>query len=511
MALARTGAEHEALLVLEQGRVRALSDLRVRDTERLDQLRAAHPALFERYRHAVVGLEVYDSGLQCLSFETAAYELASTSLSEFNRDGQRRQAVIAAFEQANAELRALPEYAELFAQPDLPLIAESIEPGSALIYLVAGIGGSVALIVTRTAASEKVSVTPVISDDLADQFRNQLRWGSIFTENADDRSARLATIERCGALLHQYLMGPLLEACARLGLKSATLIPTGILTILPLHAAWSERDGQRIYACDQLRLSYAPSAAFWQQAQARVLQIKPERLLTIANPNSLMGSSLPFAEAEAAAIAAYFQTDSVTTLGLQEATLEKLLNGLPATDVFHAACHASTHFTGLSNELNLSYIDRLTIDDLLTLRLNHLRLVVLSACETGLIDLDLPDESLGFATAFLYTGCSGVISSLWAVSDISTAMLMERFYAFWQGAGCDPREALWRAQRWMYETSNGEKKALYRDALSNTKNATSGINPDFAALVFRTIALLRDDNKTFAHAYYWAPFIYTGA
>ena len=52
------------------------------------------------------------------------------------------------------------------------------------------------------------------------------------------------------------------------------------------------------------------------------------------------------------------------------------------------------------------------------------RLATLSACETGIVGADLPDEAASLPSALLQAGFCGVAASLWSVADISTAMLM---------------------------------------------------------------------------------------
>lgn len=59
------------------------------------------------------------------------------------------------------------------------------------------------------------------------------------------------------------------------------------------------------------------------------------------------------------------------------------------------------------------------------------RLVTLSACETGITDIvkGSADEFVGLPAGFMLAGIPCVVSSLWSVPDISTAILMERFYS----------------------------------------------------------------------------------
>ena len=55
-------------------------------------------------------------------------------------------------------------------------------------------------------------------------------------------------------------------------------------------------------------------------------------------------------------------------------------------------------------------------------------IVTLSACQTGLGDIVGGDELVGLNRAFIYAGTKSILSSLWRVSDISTAVLIKHFY-----------------------------------------------------------------------------------
>src|SRR5256712_65457 len=74
----------------------------------------------------------------------------------------------------------------------------------------------------------------------------------------------------------------------------------------------------------------------------------------------------------------------------------------------------------------------------------HARLVVLSACETGLGTLSRGDEIVGLQRAFLYAGTPAVVTTLWKVDDRASYELIRAFYNRLANAG--PVEALRQAQ-----------------------------------------------------------------
>lgn len=70
----------------------------------------------------------------------------------------------------------------------------------------------------------------------------------------------------------------------------------------------------------------------------------------------------------------------------------------------------------------------LTAYDISTMNLSQTKLVVLSACNTGLGNENTYEGVFGFQRAFKIAGVSYVISSLWSIPDKGTAKFMEYFY-----------------------------------------------------------------------------------
>jgi CHAT domain-containing protein len=98
-----------------------------------------------------------------------------------------------------------------------------------------------------------------------------------------------------------------------------------------------------------------------------------------------------------------------------------------------------------------------------------LLLVVLSACETGLYDINRsPDEFIGLPGTFMALGAAGVVGTLWPVdhrpSDLQVLRLLPQ-------RGAPPPTALKRAQAW------GQ-----RVRFAAVHGSLAGTNRTFAAL-----------------------------
>jgi CHAT domain-containing protein len=137
-----------------------------------------------------------------------------------------------------------------------------------------------------------------------------------------------------------------------------------------------------------------------------------------------------------------------------------------------------------------------------------IRLAVLSACETALLGTKNIDEVISLPIGMLQTGVAGAVASLWSVSEISTMMLLARFYDLWRKENLELPEALRQAQLWVRDTNNGEKVAYFKNLLpefSGTKMATEA-----ADALYKTVIRKSPDAYDFAHPFHWSAFTYTG-
>ena len=297
------------------------------------------------------------------------------------------------------------------------------------------------------------------------------------------------------------LIRPIATRLSELGYQQAILIPTGTLSLLPLHAL-----------VPQVNFTVAPSARALQSAlgkQKERINLPPS-LLGIGNPLP-NPKPLAFARLEVEEISPLFGT--AHTFYEKAATREAVSGNIKALTHLHFSCHGTFNVQQpLSSALYLAGKDTLTLRDLLDggLDLSAARLAVLSACQTGIIDFaNVPDEAIGFPAGFLQAGVPGVISTLWPVNDISTALLLARFYRYHLQDGLESAKALHKAQEWLREVSVGEVASYLETCYQRGKWAKTA---QLLTLMkhYRYQAKQNPSERPFEHPYYWAAFVFSG-
>ena len=143
----------------------------------------------------------------------------------------------------------------------------------------------------------------------------------------------------------------------------------------------------------------------------------------------------------------------------------------------------------------------LTLAEIFQLQLKQCRLVVLSACETALIDPQNRSDYIGLPTGFLHAGAMGTLASLWAVNDLSTALIMVKFYELLK-PGVSIGQALHDTQRWF-------KSAFTSDLLQWVKSSDS-FDADQKELITEVLERFNETEKPYSSVYHWAAFCAIG-
>jgi CHAT domain-containing protein/tetratricopeptide (TPR) repeat protein len=342
----------------------------------------------------------------------------------------------------------------------------------------------------------------------------------------------LAAVDNVGTALWILFGADLKTALDRRGVKPGSRLiwlPTGALGILPLGLTQNPSNKQRL--ADEYDIVYAPSLETLTNAQDVIFQSNRTTLAAVINPTG----DLPGTEKEGAIVAAHFAINDRVLVKAEAATAETVLGSIKGKSYWHFASHGRFSWTDARQSALLMHGDvGLTVGQIMDADgVGRPRLVVLSACETGLYDInEASDEFIGLPTAFLALGAAGVMSSLWPVADWPTELLMARFYEYHLDEGLAPSIALSRAQAWLRQATQNDirdygKMVVERGRLSPTSLAEiehdlslnwRARRPNRGALKRRVFsapsvngtAAVPNPDHPYEHPYYWAGFIYSG-
>ncbi len=239
--------------------------------------------------------------------------------------------------------------------------------------------------------------------------------------------------------LYYTLINPLIKY---LKTQNITIIPHGVLHYVPFNALTDKRN----YMIERYSLRILPSATVMRYLNNRKIKT-PTKLLALGNPD-LYNDELNLAGAEIEVKTIVKQLPNSQALYRSQATETNFKELSKGFNRFHFAVHGVfDEKQPLQSGLLLSKDDIndgvLTADELYSMKLNA-DLVTLSACETGLGEINQGDDVIGLTRGFLYAGAQSIVASLWKVDDMATAYLMKQFYSNLQSQ--NKREALRQAQ-----------------------------------------------------------------
>jgi len=288
-------------------------------------------------------------------------------------------------------------------------------------------------------------------------------------------------------------------------IKKLIILPSGGLSLLPLHAAPLSEGGLEL-VCDRFEVSYAPSVEVLSTLSKKASKTASCNIYGVINPQE--DSRLAFTKKEGAAIASLFP-EFLIHEG-RNATKQAVVEGVKGHAYLHFSCHGEYKWDDPPASGLALADENLTLADFQSgkVDLTAARLVVLSACETGLTDIfkGSPDEYVGLPAGFMLAGSPCVLSSLWSVSDLSSALLMERFYNNHLKKGMSFAAALRDAQFWVRNLKAGEVASYSRQCYQEAIGSRDDIELLRYKNFYNNLAE-KDPNKCpFEHPYYWSAF-----
>jgi CHAT domain-containing protein/tetratricopeptide (TPR) repeat protein len=422
------------------------------------------------------------------------------------------------------------------------------EGGAIVVPIITEAGGKMLIIV---AGRDRPSITVLDLPNLTGKRLDKLLRGDDKDGAGDswlgaygiqylprqEQTARInewrAAIEGIGGNIWTLFAGPLDAELQRLGMKPGSRLiwlPAGGLGLLPLGLAQEPPSGRRFV--DIFEIAYAPSLEALGSASRQLAQAPMASLAAVVNPTgNIPELNLRFTEIEGALVASHFASNLATRLDKSDATPEAVLAALKGKSYWHFSSHGVFNWND-ARQAGLLMKDGapLTVGVLLEEGdLGRPRLIVMSACESGLFDTNRsPDEFVGLPATFMRLGAAGVLSTLWQVDDLATALLVAKFYDLHLDQKLTPAAALRQAQVWLRGASKADLIAFGQDAASRAKLDPSKLTDLEASLKSRRRSVRsrgafwnmlqglpanvrrQFQSHPFAHPYYWGGFVYSG-
>lgn len=254
--------------------------------------------------------------------------------------------------------------------------------------------------------------------------------------------------KRDGKTIYEKLIKPL-----DLHSKHLIIVPDKSLWKIPFQALSS--DGEK-YLIEEKLISYAPSVSILLE---QLNNTKPNRrtLQAFAN-SSFENKMLEYVNTEASNVAGIYNSKPVIN-----ATVNDFMQMSEKTDILHFSMHAEVENEQPLNSFlgfrKLGKDDgRLTVEELLSIKLKKGSLVFLASCDTNNV---LNGEGLvSLAWGMMGSGATTVISAQWEANDKSTSIFTKTFYE-------------------LYKQGNSSAEAMQKGSLELIKDKSSNMHEPY--------------------------------
>ena len=277
-----------------------------------------------------------------------------------------------------------------------------------------------------------------------------------------EHSSSSASTSALAAKLFDTLLDPVVKTM-RAG-DVLCVIPDKVLHRLPFAALRSPDNGK--YLVEDHAIFYAPSlSVLWHCSEAAQKRTPSGdgTVLSIGNPSFDLKAhpDLPLlssAETEAREVAELYAPSRLRLT--RDASKDRILREMSSAAVIHFAGHYVIDGSSpLLSKMLLAGGD-ISALEIVSRRLDHTNLVVLSACQTGIDRYYESEGAVGLARAFIVAGVPLVVASQWAVDSDATSRLMIDFHRN-RRSGLDTFESLRKAQVAMLHASDTAYTAPY--------------------------------------------------
>lgn len=332
--------------------------------------------------------------------------------------------------------------------------------------------------------------------------------------------------------LYRYLIQPISHLLPHASSDPVVLIPQGVLFLVPF-AALQDTTGK--FLIEKHIVLTAPSIHMLELNRKKRAELENQEYkkvednllnaLVVGNPIMPIKpfteppeplSKLPAAAVEAVAIASFFNTQPIIGTA---ATKMNVVQQMPKARLIHLATHGlldDIKQLGVPGAIALAPSGEdsgfLTAGEILEFKLNA-ELVILSACETGLGKIT-GDGVIGLSRCLMAAGVSRVIVSLWAIRDLSTALLMIKFHENLKNLSSlepgDVANVLNHAQKWLFTLTTDDAIREIKKLEPYIYQAFKGKERVARAHINKFQEICNRSPYPFANPFYWSAFVNIG-
>lgn len=220
-------------------------------------------------------------------------------------------------------------------------------------------------------------------------------------------------------------------------------IPTGWLTLIPLHAAGYHSTESSQNCLDRVISSYVPTIKSLSYARERKSMYRDmgktiDQITFISMPETPSQAQLEYVDIEVATLDSVLP-DNVMRYHLQNPEKGDVLAQLAVSQIVHFACHGNYDLTDPAQSMLLLedwQTNPLSVMDFTMLNLDHVQLAYLSACHAaGNFSGDLLDEAIHLTGACQLAGFPSVVGTLWQINDKHSANVAADVYSLLSANG----------------------------------------------------------------------------
>ncbi len=374
------------------------------------------------------------------------------------------------------------------------------QPGTVLIYPIITETKIQFLLAFKAGAGEDAAVTFRAIDGETLKSETLFETANQFRDQLASSTSNLQTLQTTSQKLYNWLIKPLEPEINHPHIKHLVFVTDRATRHIPIAA---RHDGKNYLITKPYTITTVLSASGTKPTAPPPTSPK---LLAVGASQFQAAPALPYVETETNAIVQTPQNPQGIFPGDRylntQFTFNALKSNLKNHNILHIATHGFLDAVNIDNSYLLTSngekIDKSKIKLLNDYGLNNIHMVILSACNTGTGGKNSDNlEIAGISHYFMTNGAKSVIASLWQVNDPATALFMQQFYRHLK-SGKTKAQAIQKVQQDFID-----RKRTTQD-LSKRSEADINIQPEPGVLDRRSSA------TSFAHPYYWAPFILIG-